>query len=427
MVNAGPGDFSAAQHKLLFGDILAKAGGQLLVGLENSATPDLRRAQIWEGGTLLADRPFYFAMKRDDKSAHAAHAVAERLNGLFREDAHKIRLQNERLRRQDDVTQRLNLTFDTGRGEVAKPSNDLVALHVPFVYCLNPERYLRVSRLVPLPRRRSSSRATARNWPGCCSIRKTRCGRHCGSKPWGRKACRPSRTDWRALIRWSVSRRPRPSPISAAPRERRNWASWPRSIASSAAGLLALANLNEASCRNRLGDLLEAADPELRYGAFFALRLLCRTEAREDYLGGQKLRTFWLHRVAAQSPALIHVNTTRREEVVLFGSGIELRTPSGISAGAEFTITPQPDSNQCIVSRVKLKEEMQQRQATLQIDNILLKMAQLGAQYADVVDFLRKADQRGGLTCPLAIDAMPTQMPMDDLLRAGSDANFLRD
>jgi hypothetical protein len=155
-VRAGPSDGSAVDFRLLSGDVLAKAAGPLLLGLDErrsdlAARPtDLKRAKIWEGGVVLVDRPFIFVMKPNEKPAHVTSAVAERLNSVFREDAQKIRLQNERFRQQNDVTQRLNQKFDTGRGEVAKPFPNSIALNVPFVYCLNPERYLRVSRLVPV-------------------------------------------------------------------------------------------------------------------------------------------------------------------------------------------------------------------------------------------------------------------------------------
>jgi hypothetical protein len=175
-----------------------------------------------------------------------------------------------------------------------------------------------------------------------------------------------------------------------------------------------------------LTELLDQPEPELRYGAFFALRLQCRSEARErdEYLGGHSFGRFWMHHVAPAAPALIHLNLTKREEIVLFGGEIRLQTPTGISAGTEFTITPR--DGRCLVSRVRVGEESEQLDATQRIDDILCRMAQLGAQYPDVVDFLRKADQRGCLSCPLAIDTLPTPMAMDDLARAGRDASFLQ-
>src|SRR5262249_34888348 len=53
----------------------------------------------------------------------------------------------------DDVTRQLNQKQEhaLGRGDMAKAVNkELVNLRVPYAYRYNPERYLRVARLVPL-------------------------------------------------------------------------------------------------------------------------------------------------------------------------------------------------------------------------------------------------------------------------------------
>ena len=92
-----------------------------------------------------------------------------------------------------------------------------------------------------------------------------------------------------------------------------------------------------------------------------------------------------------------------------------------------------------MVSRVQLRRERGaiqpavleletiQQPASLQVDDILRRMVELGAQYADVVDFLRKADQRGCLSCPLRRDMLPEGIAVDVLADAGSDASLLRD
>jgi hypothetical protein len=181
--------------------------------------------------------------------------------------------------------------------------------------------------------------------------------------------------------------------------------------------LIALASLNESACRNCLADMLESPDAELRYGAFVALRLMGRNEREgaDGFVAGRRLGSFWLHRVAPGSAPLIHMSLKKREEIVLFGNGIELRTPAGISAGMEFTITAGDKDNQCTVSRVPLGQERRQLQTSLNLEDILWKLAELGAQYPDIVDFLRKADQRGCLSCPLRIDATLERVAVEAL------------
>jgi hypothetical protein len=413
-VAAGNADFSAADSRLLSGDVLVRAGGPLLVSLDQesggrgqeSGIKSQRSGVIWDGGVLLTDRPFHLVLKKDEKQAHIAYAVAEKLNGLFREDAQKIRMQNNRYRVQNDVMQRLNQKFDTGRGEIARPSSNLIALNVPFVYSLNPQRYLAVSRLVPLretpdqqPRYRqrlaqmlldpkdtlqAALRLEALGQESVAVLKEGLSSPH----PLVRFACAESLTYLG-------------SPAGAE--ELAQAAAKDESLRQEC--LIALANLNESACRDVLTDLLDQPDPGLRYGAFQALQLLCQTEAedadRRLRLGGIS----WLHRVAPQSSPMIHLSLNRAE-IVLFGKDLQLRAPAGLSAGTEFTVTPTPEGNQSVVTRTRLGEEPKQRQASLQLDDILWKMAELGAQYPDAVDFLRKADQRGGLSCPLRVDAM---------------------
>jgi len=86
--------------------------------------------------------------------------------------------------------------------------------------------------------------------------------------------------------------------------------------------LMALASLDEPACHEKLADLLEAPAPELRYGAFRALRLLDDTD---PHVQGKLVNgSFWLHRVEPQSPPLVHFTLGQRAEVVLFGRGHRL-------------------------------------------------------------------------------------------------------
>ena len=456
LVRTTASDFTAAENKLLSGDVLARAGyqpgnpandGRLLVGLQDPKGPaDLKQAAMWEGGIVLVDRPYYFVMKRDDKSAHIANAVAERLNGLFREDADKIRLQNERFRKQNDVALRLNQKFDGGRGQVAKPSRESIALSVPFAYCLNPERYLRVARLVPLRQTpeqltryrekvgqmlldpKDTLRAALRlEALGQDSIEMLKAAVLI-EKPRPLVNLASHYEENHPLVRFAAAESLAYLGSTAAVNELAFLAEKHRELRFWC--LLAMANLNESVCRTRLTELLEQSDAELRYGAFVALRQLNRIEGndRDPSLGGQRLGAFWLHRVAPGSPPLVHLSMSRREEIVIFGNGVRLQTPVAISAGTEFTITAAgPDATECTVSRVPLREERKQLQAAMEIDDILWKMAELGAQYPDVVDFLRKAENRGCLSCPLRIDAIPEQVSVEILAEAGRDAKFLRD
>ena len=79
-----------------------------------------------------------------------------------------------------------------------------------------------------------------------------------------------------------------------------------------------MASLDEAVCHVRLAELLTSGrEDETRYGAFRALRTL---NPRHKLVQGELLNeSFWLHRVAPNAAPLVHISSTRRAEIVIFG------------------------------------------------------------------------------------------------------------
>ena len=138
------------------GFVRAHARGPLLVGLGNEDDPaQMRIAHIWGGGISNFERPFYFLMRTDSKAAKYANAVADKLNIQFQDDLRLQRMvkEHQQLVILDGVTQQLNQKQESGlvRGEMARAINkELINLRVPYAYRYNPERYLRVARLIPL-------------------------------------------------------------------------------------------------------------------------------------------------------------------------------------------------------------------------------------------------------------------------------------
>src|SRR5206468_9621915 len=89
--------------------------------------------------------------------------------------------------------------------------------------------------------------------------------------------------------------------------------------------LTALTALNEAVSHVKLGQMMSAPDASLRYGAFRALREIDPSDVRLQ--GSLMNESYWLHQVAPGSPSMVHVATTRRAEVVLFGEEPFLKAP----------------------------------------------------------------------------------------------------
>ena len=76
---------------------------------------------------------------------------------------------------------------------------------------------------------------------------------------------------------------------------------------------------------------MKRPDPQLRYGAFVALR--SASETHEAIRGVRVNDSFWLHHVAADSEPMVHVSTDRRAEIVLFGTLQPLKGQFSVPAG----------------------------------------------------------------------------------------------
>jgi hypothetical protein len=182
--------------------------------------------------------------------------------------------------------------------------------------------------------------------------------------------------------------------------------------------LTALASLDEAVSRVKLGELLESSvDDETRYGAFRALRTL---DENDVAIRGELLNeSFWLHNVAPNTPSLIHISSTRRAEIVLFGQEAFLKPPFSFLAG-EFTLTSGTDDTRCTISRVPLRGGSPSRkQCSLKLADMLRAFAELGGLYPEAVELLQQAQECQCLSCRVRVDALPQATSVFELAKAG--------
>jgi hypothetical protein len=122
--------------------------------------------------------------------------------------------------------------------------------------------------------------------------------------------------------------------------------------------------------------------------------------------------------VAPDTPPLVHISTTRRAEVVLFGERPCLRPPFRFLAG-EFVVTASEEDTRCTVSRFPLRSAPAWKPCPLELEDVLRTMADLGATYPEVVALLQQADQCQCLSCRVRSDALPQATTVYDLAEAG--------
>lgn len=422
-------------NKVLLGHILAQARGPLLVGF--GAEPDeaarMTHARIWDGGVSLIDRPFYMILKNDQKFARVATNVAARINLLFPDDARKRIevMRNKRLLMLDAVTNQLNDKFAVahlGKGEMARAvSKDVVYVQVPYAYRLNPERYLRVARLIPLreaPEVRGRYRQRLHEMllePAStlsAALRLEALGKESVS------ALRDGLKSPNALVRFAAAEALVYLDCGAGVGELARLTEQFEELR--AYTLNALASINEPVCHLRLTELLSTPDAEVRYGAFKALRLL---DDQAAVVRGELLNdAFWLHtNVASRSLPLVHVSTGQRAEVAFFGEQPRLVAPFKVLAG-EFTVTAERGDDRCTVGRFVLNPpSMGRRQCSFRLEDVLRTMAALGGQYPDAVELLRQVEYRKCLTAPVRFDATPVTIPVEELARQAKDPKWRRE
>ena len=397
---------------------LVKAEGAIITGVtgkvgraagERGASPETYRNEeeshkagsVWSGGKCQIDPPLLLSLNEGQRSARFSAHVADRINQTFP-----------------------GMNF--GRDGLAVARNQaLVALGVPLQYRHNIAHYLRVVRAIPLER----------NPPMDSPYR-----RQLANQLLDPAKCLSAALRLEALGEDSVpalrAALAAPLPLSrfaAAQaltylRKRDGVDELARLAVEQPAlrglCLTALGSLDESICHVKLADLMSHQDPTLRYGAFYALRVL---DDRAAEVPGEHCKdAYWVHQVATDSTPMIHCLTSRRAEIVLFGKGPSLLPGERLSFG-EFTIAADAGADLCTLKLFSLKEKaMVEKKCSPAMSEILKTLAEMGGTYVDAVDLLRKASVNGRLNCQLHENALPRVADPGLLTRAAKDDPALR-
>lgn len=399
---------SGPSGQLLLGNVWVKAEGPIVAGTNSSPAkrdaaerkdagsdldaPSLRAGRIWNGGRVVRSRPYHFLLKPGDQTIRMAATVAERLNTTF------------------------HGSVDPNSKVADARTRETVLVNVPYPYRNNHYRFLLVSRQVPivaiapdsLHRRKLEDELLAPATTltaaiklealGGDSRRTLRLGLESPS-PWVRFAAAESlaylgHTDGAHELAKLAEEHP----------------------ALRAYCLKALAATDDAAFTDRLVDLMSSSDPALRYGAFIALRL---ADENHPAVRGHLLnQSFWVHHVAPGSVGLVHLVSDRRSEVVVFGDGAKLRGPFTLPVGSDFTVSMTGPESEVKISRiVKVKDqhEVKEHKCKADLMAVIAAIAQLRGGHSEVVELIKRADVAQVMTATLAVDAVPLQLPVQQL------------
>jgi hypothetical protein len=404
---------------ILPGHRLAVAAGPLVAGYDGadphegeeagdregkSAGP--RAARIWGGAANLLDRPYYFLLNDNSPQSRLALVIAERLNATFHAAGDRVN----------------TLAKATVQG---KP---LVMSFVPPAYRLNHARFLLVARQVPLnpvtadsPYRKQLENELLRPETAITAALKLE-----ALGPDSRQPLRVGLQSESPWVRFASAEALAYLGHADGARDLAELADKHPSLRSHC--LTALASLDDAICLDQLAELMKRPDPELRFGAFVALRSASETH---DAVRGVRVNdSFWLHQVAADSPPMVHVTTDRRAEVVLFGTAQPLKGKFSFPLGRDFTVAAKGDEPQVSVTKIALKDG-EPVPVTLKcpadVGAVLKALAELGATYSEVVEFVRRAEKAEAMAAAVQYDGAPRGLTVQQLAQiAGSDPSIER-
>lgn len=410
MIRAGVdvGAYPVAGNTLLLGKGMVRAEGPLVAGTRADkpaapATPDpdappeptgYTVARIWGGGRVTEDRKYWFTLNDDEKSARLAMEIAARLNATFQ------------------------LSAD-GRAKVANAvSKEVVEVAVPPAYRLNHNRFLMVARQVPLlpvgpdslARKKLEQELLEPETAIRAAVKLEALG---GESQQPLRRGLESQSPW---VRYAAAEALAYLGSTAGVGELARLAEQHPALRTHC--LLALASLDDGVSADRLAELMSHPDPALRYGAFVAL---WSSNDRHPAAAGKHVRkAFWLHQVAPNTRPLVHLNGSRRAEVVLFGGPGQLVPPFSFPVGTDFVVSAGATDELVKVTHIVPGADGAQeatRQVKPTLAAVLNAVGELGGGYSEAVEVVRKADTAKVLAAAVTRDAAPRGLPLTELAK----------
>lgn len=166
--------------------------------------------------------------------------------------------------------------------------------------------------------------------------------------------------------------------------------------------LAALSAMDDGAAFDELRTLLGVKSAETRYGAF---RSMWAMSPNDPMIRGEDMNgKFTYHILDVTGPPMIHVTSSHRPEVVLFGKEHQLKLPLVLDAGPKILVNGL-SGGEIKVSR--FGETTQQRVVSTSVDDTIRAIVDLGGTYPDVVQMLQQAKDTGALGSRFRVNALP--------------------
>ncbi len=398
--------------------VIAAAYGPIMVG--SVAKPgDLKAGRVLGGGYAKEESPYALAIKETRRSGKTSQLLGDVINQRFHE----------------------NVGAD--HKGISNPKTDsFIVLKVPKVYHHNQDRYHKIVKYLSVVDNAELRERRLDEWgkelmdpksAGIAAIKLEGMGN--GSVPTLKKALgSPDETvrffaaealaylndgDSAAILAEIARKRP----------EFRAYA------------LKAMSSTDQSASLLQLRKLMNESEPELRYGAFDALRTLDPTDpylgkvhvmeepaepAKADDMAMQltgisrkkaKAKVedpFAMYIIDCEGPPMIHIARNLKCEIVLFGKSQKLLTPAVLGSGGSLMLNASDGDEKVQITNISAKTldaAAARVNSTLELSRIIVEMANLSASYPDVVSVLTLAAAQKNLPGPLVADALPRPSP----------------
>lgn len=416
--------FAGGQERI--GQVLAKAGGPVMTGTD--ANPDDKNAgRVLGGAHAKKEVPYMLVIDEKRQNARTATAIESVIKARF-----------HRREGVDEV------------GAATAKSDKFLLVKVPRVYHQNQPRFFQILRLLPMvdtpPLRAERTELWGQQLKdpktaGLAALRLEGLGKGSADALKGGLGAGDPKVRFFAAEALAYLDEPDGVDVLAQTVQ-----SLPEFRAHA---LAALAAMDHPASSLRLRKLMGEADPDVRYGAFNALRTM---DENDPFLGQVRVLEeekapepeesmalaieappkrrrprqedpFSLYVVDCEGPPLVHVARARRCEVVIFGKAQKLLTPVVLGGTGSILLNAAEGDDRVQISRIESLtpgDPGRKVASPLQLGEVVREAAQLGATYPEILTILQGAEKQGNLPGPLKGDGPPAASM--EYLRAQLDA-----
>ena len=169
--------------------------------------------------------------------------------------------------------------------------------------------------------------------------------------------------------------------------------------------LVGLVVNDDSSAREALEQLLQEPDPDLRFGAFGAIRLRNPTDI--SVKGVVIGKNFQFVQVPSSTP-LLTVSLQKYKEVILFGNNITVSLTSPVSPTQLLTLTPM-FGDQIKLTKRHTNGEIRKAIVASDIVSVLRGLGNIQANYNDLVHTVNQLALNQTLSTPVAMNPLHNQ------------------